>query len=177
MTLMTLPCAVSIEQAQMIIRPIAPEDSAAVAAIIRRVMPEFGADGAGFAIHDAEVDTMFEAYSHECCAYFVIEVEGRVVGGAGIAPLKNAEDSICELQKMYVLPEGRGFGAGKRLLEICLETAEALGFSQCYVETLASMEAARRLYEKFGFVSLAQAVGDTGHHGCNAWYMKPLRYE
>ena len=41
-----------------LIRPIEPRDDAAMAAIIRAVMPEFGADGPGFAIHDAEVDTM-----------------------------------------------------------------------------------------------------------------------
>ena len=41
-------------------RPIEPRDDAAMARIIRTVMPEFGADGPGFAIHDAEVDTMSE---------------------------------------------------------------------------------------------------------------------
>ena len=35
------------------IRPIEARDDDAVAAIIRAVMPEFGADGPGFAIHDA----------------------------------------------------------------------------------------------------------------------------
>src|SRR5665213_2737281 len=45
------------------IRPIEPRDNVAMAAIIRSVMPEFGADGPGFAIHDAEVDTMYEAYA------------------------------------------------------------------------------------------------------------------
>jgi len=45
------------------IRPIEPSDDAAMAAIIREVMPEFGADGPGFAIHDEEVDCMAEAYA------------------------------------------------------------------------------------------------------------------
>src|SRR5574340_207378 len=44
------------------IRPIEARDDAAVASIIRTVMPEFGADGPGFAIHDTEVGTMHAAY-------------------------------------------------------------------------------------------------------------------
>src|SRR5690606_41202506 len=39
---------------RMTIRKIRPEDNAAVASIIRTVMPEFGASGQGFAIHDRE---------------------------------------------------------------------------------------------------------------------------
>ncbi|MEX2235007.1 MAG: hypothetical protein WD824_22785 [Cyclobacteriaceae bacterium] len=37
-----------------IIRKILPAGNTFVAQIIRTVMPEFGADGQGFAIHDAE---------------------------------------------------------------------------------------------------------------------------
>ena len=46
-----------------VIRPIEPRDEAAVATIIRKVMPEFGAVGEGFAINDPEVDWMHRAYS------------------------------------------------------------------------------------------------------------------
>src|SRR5258706_8224427 len=87
------------------LRPITPQDNAAVAAIIRRVMPEFGADGPGFAIHDAEVDDMAGAYTRPGCVYFVVEREGRVQGGGGIAPLDDPEPGICELRKMYFLPD------------------------------------------------------------------------
>src|SRR5258706_12934985 len=97
------------------LRPITPQDNAAVAAIIRRVMPEFGADGPGFAIHDAEVDGMSAAYARAGCAYFVIELDGRVCGGGGVAPLHDDEPGICELRKMYFLPELRGRGAGAAL--------------------------------------------------------------
>ena len=43
------------------IRPITARDNPAMADIIRRVMPEFGADGPGFAIHDADVDGLYDA--------------------------------------------------------------------------------------------------------------------
>src|SRR6185437_4110230 len=85
------------------IRPIEPRDDAAIAAIIRSVMPEFGAGGEGFAIHDAEVDAMHRAYARPRSAYFVLEVEGKVVGGGGVSPLEHGEPDVCELRKMYFL--------------------------------------------------------------------------
>ena len=44
------------KSSELKLRPIQPQDDAAVASIIRTVMPEFGADGPGFAIHDPEVN-------------------------------------------------------------------------------------------------------------------------
>src|SRR5687768_2258106 len=57
-------------QRQYSIRPITPEDDPVVAGIIRKVMPEFGADGPGFAIHDPEVDFMSKAYRGKKAGYF-----------------------------------------------------------------------------------------------------------
>ena len=81
------------------IRALVPADNAQVAAIIRMVMPEFGASGAGFAIHDREVDDMFSAYSGPRCSYIVCEIEGRIIGGGGIAPLQGGDENTCELKK------------------------------------------------------------------------------
>lgn len=113
------------------IRPATLEDNAAIAAIIRTVMPEFGADGPGFAIHDAEVDCMFETYARPRSAFFVIERNGHVLGGAGIAPLENGDPDICELRKMYFLRDLRGLGAGKAVIERCLDAAREFGFRAC----------------------------------------------
>lgn len=157
-----------------IIRPITPQDNAAIAAIIRRVMPEFGADGPGFAIHDKEVDDMAGAYAHPGCAYFVVEHEGRVCGGGGLAPLDDPEPGICELRKMYFLPELRGLGAGKALIGVCLDSARSLGYRRCYLETLTGMDAAQKLYETQGFVRIPSARGNTGHFGCNRFYLREL---
>lgn len=87
-----------------LIRPIRADDDEAVAGIIRSVMPSFGADGPGFAIHDAEVDAMAAAYQQARAAYFVVDLDGEVVGGAGIAPLAGGDGGTCELKKMYFMP-------------------------------------------------------------------------
>lgn len=157
-----------------LIRPIEPHDDPAVAAIIRAVMPEFGADGEGFAIHDAEVDAMCAAYAKPRSAYFVVEVDGNVVGGGGVAPLENGEPDVCELRKMYFLPQARGRGAGSAMITRCLEAARAFGFKRCYLETLTGMDVAQALYRKHGFTPLCAPMGNTGHHGCDRWFIRAL---
>ncbi len=156
------------------IRPIHTDDNAAVAAIIRTVMPEFGAVGDGFAINDPEVDWMHRAYSAPRCAYFVVERDGRVLGGGGIAPLIDGDEDVCELRKMYFLPELRGLGAGAALMERCLDAARMHGFHRCYLETLRGMDDAMRLYERSGFSRISDPMGATGHGGCNAFYLLEL---
>ena len=156
------------------IRPIRAEDDAAMAAIIRTVMPEFGATGSGFAIADPEVDWMSRAYAAPRHAYFVVKRDGRVVGGGGVAPLAGGDDDTCELRKMYFLREARGLGAGAALMARCLEAARAAGFARCYLETLTGMDAAMRLYERSGFRRIDAPMGATGHGGCNTFYLLDL---
>ena len=156
------------------LRRIEPGDDATVASIIRTVMPEFGADGPGFAIHDPEVDGMSRAYAGARHLYLVVVKDGRVVGGGGIAPLAGGEPHVCELRKMYFLPAARGAGAGDRLLARLLDEARARDFTLCYLETLTGMDAAQRLYEKHGFRRISQAMGATGHFACNRFYTREL---
>jgi len=157
-----------------IIRPIELRDNGAVARIIRTVMPEFGADGPGFAIHDTEVDTMFESYHQDDAAYFVVEVDGVVLGGGGIAPLENGDPDVCELRKMYFMPAARGIGAGTAMMERCLDAARERHFGRCYLETLTGMDGAKSLYKRSGFVPLAEPMGGTGHFSCDSFFIREL---
>ena len=166
------PAAAAIDR--FLIRPIEARDDAAVAAVIREVMPAFGADGPGFAIHDAEVDGMSAAYARPRCAYFVIERDGRVLGGGGIAPLENAEPEVCELRKMYFLPAARGIGGGSAMMQRCLDAARAFGFHRCYLETLTGMDAAQALYRRSGFTPLCAPMGGTGHFSCDRYFIRDL---
>ena len=162
------------EPERLQIEPITQADDAQVAAIIRAVMPEFGASGCGFAINDPEVDWMSRAYAGPRSAYFVLRRDGRVLGGGGVAPLEGGDSDTCELRKMYFLPEARGLGAGAAMMERCLEAARAFGFRRCYLETLTGMDAALRLYERSGFRRIDGPMGATGHGGCNTFYLRDL---
>ena len=156
------------------IRPIRAADDAPMAAIIRTVMPEFGATGCGFAINDPEVDWISRAYAEPRHAYFVVEHDGVVLGGGGIAPLSGGDADTCELRKMYFLPQARGIGAGAMMMARCLDAARAAGFARCYLETLTGMDAAMRLYERSGFRRIDGPLGATGHGGCDTFYLRDL---
>jgi putative acetyltransferase len=170
----------SRRQAEYRIRPIRRGDRGAVARLIRDVMPTFGAKGPGFAIVDPEVDDMFTAYQAPRSGYFVVvrseprTAQETVVGGGGYAPLVGADERTCELRKMYFMPEVRGLGLGQKVLAQCLALAHRAGFAQMYLETLEAMSQARALYERNGFVRLERPMGDTGHFGCNSFYLRAL---
>ncbi len=158
-----------------IIRAIRKADNAEVAKIIRTVMTSFGAVGEGFSIEDPEVDQMYEAYQgNQSEMYVVVGKEGKVMGCGGFAPLVGGDSDTCELRKMYFLPEARGKGLGRKMLEMSLVGAKRAGFKKCYLETLVHMKAARRLYEKAGFLPLTCSLGNTGHGSCDSFYLIKL---
>ncbi|WP_457618598.1 GNAT family N-acetyltransferase [Lutibacter sp.] len=156
------------------IREIKQEDNPKIAKTIRDILVEFGVPKVGTAYADKLLDTLFETYNIKNAIYFIIEKEGEIFGGAGIKQLDNYNGNICELQKMYFLPEARGIGLGKILIELCLQKAKEFGFEKCYLETLPYMKDARKLYKKVGFKDLDSRMGDTGHYSCNLWMLKDL---
>lgn len=117
---------------------------------------------------------MHAAYTQPRCSYFVIERDGRVIGGGGVAPLVNGEPDVCELRKMYFLPAARGIGAGHAMMQHCLDAARGHGFRRCYLETLTGMDAAQALYLRSGFTPICAPMGGTGHHGCDRWFLRDL---
>jgi putative acetyltransferase len=156
------------------IRPIRREDNAAIAAIIRTVLPEYAGTEPGTVLDDPEVDRMYETYAQPRSAYVVAERDSVVIGGSGVAPLKGGDAATCELQKMYLLKDARGQGLGQQLIAQCLAQAKQLGFARCYIETFTNMDTAQELYRRNGFTLLDAPLGATGHFRCNRWYAKEL---
>lgn len=149
-----------------ILRPVENKDNPHLAAIIRSVLIDFGVPKVGTAYEDKALDCMFETYLSDRSAYFVVEEKGEIIGGGGIAHLANYDGNVCELQKMYFLPIGRGRGIGTQMIDLCLNKAREFAYDQCYLETMSYMEAAQILYKRYGFKYLDGAMGDTGHYSC-----------
>ena len=74
---------------------------------------------------------------------------GTPVGCVGIRPI--GPHGCCEMKRLYVAPEGRGYGLGKRLVEAIVKEAQRIGYRQMRLDTLPSMGEAIALYRKFGF--------------------------
>ncbi len=158
----------------MKIREIQNTDNQAIAQLIRVVFDELHIPKTGTAYEDPYLDFMFEEYRKPKSAYFVVENNGKIIGGAGVAPLENEAETICELQKMYFLPEARGLGLGNQMMEICLKAATSFGYKKCYLETMPFMHDAQKLYKKSGFENICSPMGNTGHTSCPVWMIKNL---
>ena len=159
----------------MLIRPIELKDNQQLALAIRAVLIEMGVPKIGTAYEDKELDEMYETYDADRSRYFVIEKAGDILGGAGLAPLKDGAPNVCELQKMYFMPDARGKGKGKEMIHKCLSFARAQKFDLCYIETMPNMLDAQTLYKKVGFEYIQHPMGNTGHSSCLVWMTKSLK--
>ncbi|OAL79311.1 acetyltransferase [Acinetobacter sp. SFB] len=158
------------------VRPIQAQDNAEIARIIREVSQEFGlSPESGFAVADPILDNLYTVYHQPNAQYWVIENDqGKILGGGGLSPLKG-DPSILEIQKMYFLPEARGLGFAKHILEKAFQFTLQNGFQSCYLETTKELWQAVKLYEKLGFEYLNYPKGNTGHsHACEIWMEKRL---
>jgi putative acetyltransferase len=158
----------------MLIREIQQKDNASIAKVIRDIFHELEAPKVGTAYADPILDTLYEVYQAPRSVYYVVELDGKVLGGCGVAPLENAEVSVCELQKMYFAPEIRGTGYAEKIINQCLEFASQQGFEICYLETLSFMTIAQKLYKRMGFEHIEGPMGNTGHNSCEVWMTKKL---
>ncbi|TBX70437.1 GNAT family N-acetyltransferase [Flavobacterium silvisoli] len=157
------------------IREIQKSDNEQLAAVIREVFIADGYPKTGTAFADPQLNFMFETYNRPRSVYFVVEENNSIIGGAGVGPLENSTENICELQKMYFLKEARGKGIGAQLIQKCLAKAREFGYEKCYLETLPEMLAAQHLYRKAGFEYLCEPLGATGHTTCPIWMLKELK--
>ncbi len=157
------------------VRPVQSDDNPHIAKVIRDVSAEFGLTAdKGFTVADPNLDRLFELYSEANSAYWVVELDGKIVGGGGVAPLQCSEVDICELQKMYFMPAIRGMGMARELAMLAMDYARERGFKRCYLETTASLTRAIRLYEHLGFKHIDGPMGCTGHVDCEVTMLKNL---
>jgi putative acetyltransferase len=156
------------------IRTIRPSDNRALAAIVRDTLAEFGANRPGTVYFDPTTDRLYELFQKTGSIYFVLDLEGEILGGAGIFPSDGLPEFTCELVKMYLRPKARGKGFGKLLIESCIDFAHSAGYRKIYIETMPELKKAMQVYEKFGFSYLNGPLGNTGHFGCDVWMIKYL---
>ncbi|MDR0806956.1 MAG: GNAT family N-acetyltransferase [Enterobacteriaceae bacterium] len=154
------------------IRAIEVRDNEALAQIILKAFEEYGLLGQeGYSFSDPALHHLFDAYQQQGSHYWVVELDGVVSGGVGIAPIQSG---YCELQKLFFLPSIRGKGIARRMVVEALAFAREAGYDYCYLETTGVLKEALKLYEVLGFEYVTQRIGNTGHHACEVLMLKKL---
>lgn len=74
---------------------------------------------------------------------------------AGCVALRKSADDICEMKRLYVLPEFQGLSVGRKLAEVLIIEAKGLGYARMRLDTLPKMAAAQKLYRSLGFKEIA----------------------
>jgi GNAT superfamily N-acetyltransferase len=102
-----------------------------------------------FQSFDSEIDNPLYKYSAPTGALFIAIYNATPVGCIALQPLQEA--GTCEMKRLYVDPEYRKFGIGDALVQALLLEAKTLGYLTMKLDTLDRLQAALKLYLKYGF--------------------------
>ncbi len=159
---------------KVIIREVREEDNLQLATIIRGVFEEHDAPKNGTVYSDPTTSQLNELFRKERSVLWVAESEEQILGCCGIYPTEGLPEDTVELVKFYLLYNSRGKGIGKSLMDQAVQSAVDFGFKHIYLESLPHFSKAISIYEKQGFITINQPLGNSGHTSCNIWMTKKL---
>lgn len=129
-------------------RAATPEHHQAALQFIKTYLTFLGED-LSFQHIDAEYGQLPVMYGPPKGALWLCTVDAAY---AGMVALRDKGDGVCEMKRLYVLPQFNGMGIGKQLCLHLLQTAAALGYRSMVLDTLERLAPAYHLYEQLGFV-------------------------
>jgi GNAT superfamily N-acetyltransferase len=110
-----------------------------------------------------------EAFAPPRGTFLVMRLDGEAIGCGGF---KEDASGIAYLKRMWIAPEARGLGLGKRLLAVLEERARSLGYAKLRLETEQSLTEALQLYRSSGYAEVPPFNDELyAHH----WFEKTLR--
>ncbi len=116
--------------------------------------------GPSFVHFDAELAVLPAPYDGTDSGLFLAVAEGQGIGCVGVQRL---DDQTCQMKRLYVKPEYRGFTVGKSLIEQAIAFAKARGYQQMRLTTAAGFERAIGLYERYGFVFIEPTADEKAY--------------
>ncbi len=156
----------------LVYREIRESDNAAIASLIRRILKAYSLDIPGTAYYDEGLDRFSELYGRPDARYYVLEDEGKVVGGIGFSAFEMIEGA-AELQKLYLDESYTGSGIGYEMIEYVEARMKDAGFKKSYLETHDNLAAAIHIYIKSGYEEI-ERPSFVGHSSMNRFFIKEL---
>jgi len=105
-----------------------------------------------------ELSEFLRRFKEERDGFWVANVDERIVGSIAIDGV-NHDNKGAHLRWFIVAPEDQGQGIGKILIEEAIEFCRRKRFGRVYLWTFAGLDAARHLYERYGFRLCEQCEG------------------
>ena len=132
---------------------IRPVDGAADLADAARLFRFYAASlpiDLGYQGFAEELASLPGKYAPPAGALLIARDEGNAaIGCVALRPI--AGDGVCEMKRLYVLPEGRGLGLGGALIAAIVATARTAGYTEMRLDTLPTMQTALAMYARAGF--------------------------
>ncbi len=153
---------------EFIIRNWQKSDRTAAAEVIRTVLEEYGLPWQP-ELADGDVIEIESAYLKTGGEFWVVEKNSTIVGTAAYQPISRGQKAV-EIRKMYLLPEVRGKGLGKYLLQELEKAIAVKDYQEIWLETASILKEAVILYEHSGY----QTVNDVETERCDLAYLKKI---
>ncbi len=102
----------------------------------------------GLQNYDDEVKDLRSKYGLPGGRLYIAIFKGRV---AGCIALRKFDEENCEMKRLYVKPDFRDKGIGRKLIDKLIEDGKEIGYKYMLLDTLPSLNIALSLYESYGF--------------------------
>ncbi|UCD48556.1 MAG: GNAT family N-acetyltransferase [Phycisphaerales bacterium] len=98
---------------------------------------------------EREADNLPGRYALPTGALLLARCDGRIVGTVA---LRQLDEGLCEMKRLYVQPAFQGQGIGRALAQAIIEEARQIGYQRMWLDTV--MEPAKNLYRSLGFTEI-----------------------
>ncbi len=95
-----------------------------------------------------ELATLPGGYAPPLGCILLAELSGNIVGCVALRPL---ESKICEMKRLFVIPQYRGRDIGRTLTCAVIDRARQMGYEKMRLDTIESMKTAKKLYHSLNF--------------------------
>jgi putative acetyltransferase len=149
--------------------PFEASHAAGVLDVIGAVFREYAMtfEPSGF---DADLTDIRRYYPERGGRFWVLVDDGRVVGTVAVVPTGAA----CEIKRLYLLPEYRGRGLGRALMQQTLDWATASGSRHIVAWSDARLTTAHGVYERMGFSRFGERTAEDADRSREYGFRKEL---